>query len=55
LGNPGQTDRFYSKQLRLHQSQVNAESRLLSWRGELVRRKRSDGRFGTYPTNGFTL
>jgi len=47
--NPGQSDRFYSKELQLHQSQVNQESRLLAWRSELVRRKRSDGRFGTYP------
>ena len=47
--NPGQTDRFYGKHLGLHQSQVNQESRLLAGRGELLRKKRADGRFGTYP------
>ena len=47
--NPGETDRFYSEHLKLHQSQVNQESRLLAGRGELVRKKRPDGRFGTYP------
>lgn len=49
---PGETDRFYTNLLfgkSRHQSQVNQEARLLASRGLVVRKKREDGRFGTYP------
>jgi hypothetical protein len=50
---PGETDRFYTNLLfgkSRYPSHVNQEARLLVNRGLVVRKRRDDGRFGTYPT-----
>ena len=49
---PGETDRYYTDILfdkNRHQAQVNQEARLLESGGQLLRRKREDGRIGNYP------
>lgn len=52
---PGATDRFLTDLLfgrGYHPSQVNQEARLLSQRGQIERRLRSDGRLGNFPFIG---
>lgn len=52
--NPGQTDRQVTAGLfgrAVHPSKVNQEARLLSWRGQVFRQLRLDGRIGNYPVS----
>jgi hypothetical protein len=48
---PGETDRFFTDLLlgaSRHPSQVNQEMRLLGQRGQIVRKRRDDGKLGNF-------
>jgi hypothetical protein len=51
---PGETDRFFTDLLfdkNRHQAQINQEARLLERRGQVLRKKRPDGKIGNFPIN----